>query len=45
MIGNVPELQEVTRSDVVVGELGIVTPIFLAATPFDILRANNNFFD
>jgi hypothetical protein len=31
MIGNVSELQEATRSEVVVGELGIVAPEFFAA--------------
>jgi hypothetical protein len=36
MIGNVPELQEVTRSEVVVGELGTAAPEFLAAAPFAI---------
>jgi hypothetical protein len=36
MIGNVPELQEATRSEVVVGELGTAAPEFLAAAPFAI---------
>jgi hypothetical protein len=36
MLGNIPELQEVTRSEVMVAELGIVAPEFLAATPFAI---------
>jgi hypothetical protein len=36
MIRNVPELQEVTRSAVVVGEVGTTTPGFLAAAPFAI---------
>jgi hypothetical protein len=34
MIGTVPELQEVTRSEVVVGEVGTVAPKFLTAAPF-----------
>jgi hypothetical protein len=34
MIGNIPELQEVTRSEVVVGEVGTVAPKFLTAAPF-----------
>jgi hypothetical protein len=36
VIGNVPELQEVTRSEVVVGELGTVAPEFLATVEFAI---------
>jgi hypothetical protein len=36
MIENVPEPQEATRSEVVVGELGPVAPGFLAATSFAI---------
>jgi hypothetical protein len=36
MIGTVPELQEVTRSEVVLGEVEIVTPEFLAAASFAI---------
>jgi hypothetical protein len=36
MIGNVPELQEVIRSEVVVGEVGTAAPGFLAAAPFAI---------
>jgi hypothetical protein len=36
MIGNIPELQEVARREVVVGEVGTVAPKFLAATPFAI---------
>jgi hypothetical protein len=36
MIGNVSELQEVTQSEVVVGEVGTAAPEFLAATPFTI---------
>jgi hypothetical protein len=36
MIGNVRELQEATRSEVVVGEVGTMTLEFLAATPFAI---------
>jgi hypothetical protein len=36
MIGNVPELVEAARRDVVVGEVGTVTPEFLAAAPFAI---------
>jgi hypothetical protein len=39
MIGNVPELQEVTRSEVVVGEVGTATFKVLAATPFAIYVA------
>jgi hypothetical protein len=39
MIENVSELQEVTRSEVVVGELGTTPPEFLAAVPFAILIA------
>jgi hypothetical protein len=36
MIGNVPGLPEVARSEVVVGEVGTVTFEFLAAAPFTI---------
>jgi hypothetical protein len=36
MVGNVPELQESTRSEVVVGEVGTVAHAFLAAAPFAI---------
>jgi hypothetical protein len=36
IIGNVPELQEVTRSEVVVEEVGTAAPEFLVATPFAI---------
>jgi hypothetical protein len=36
MIGNVSELEEATRSEVVVGELGIVAPEFFAAASFAI---------
>jgi hypothetical protein len=36
MIGNVPRLQEVTRSEVVVGEVRTAAFEFLAATPFAI---------
>jgi hypothetical protein len=36
MIRNVPELQEVTQSEVVVGEVGTVAPKFLVATSFAI---------
>jgi hypothetical protein len=36
MIGNVPEFQEVTRSEVVVGEVGTVAFKFLAVLPFAI---------
>jgi hypothetical protein len=36
MIGNVPELQEVTRSEVVVGEVGTMAPEILVAAPFAI---------
>jgi hypothetical protein len=36
MIGNVPELQEATRSEIVVGVVRIVAPEFLAAAPFAI---------
>jgi hypothetical protein len=36
MIGNVPELQEVTQSEVMVGELETVAPEFPAAAPFAI---------
>jgi hypothetical protein len=34
MIGNVPELVEAARREVVVGEVGTVAPEFLAAAPF-----------
>jgi hypothetical protein len=34
MIGNIPKLQEATRSEVVVGKIGTVTFEFLAAVPF-----------
>jgi hypothetical protein len=36
MIVNVPELQEMAQKEVVVGEVGIVAPEFLAAAPFAI---------
>jgi hypothetical protein len=36
MIGNIPELQEVTQSEVVVGELGTAAPELLATVPFAI---------
>jgi hypothetical protein len=36
MIGNVPELQESTRSEVVMGEVRTVTPEFLVAASFSI---------
>jgi hypothetical protein len=36
MIGNILELQEVTQSEEVVGELGTTTPKLLAAAPFAI---------
>jgi hypothetical protein len=36
MIENVPELQETTQSEVVVGEVGTVTFEFLTAAPFTI---------
>jgi hypothetical protein len=36
MIGNVPEFQEATQSEVVVGEVGTAVPEFLAAVPFAI---------
>jgi hypothetical protein len=36
MIGNVPELQEATRSEVVVGEVGTTAPEFIVAAPFAI---------
>jgi hypothetical protein len=36
MIGNVQELQEATRSEVVVEEVGTTTPEFLAAVSFAI---------
>jgi hypothetical protein len=34
MIGNVPELQVATRSEVVVGEVGTAAPEFLVDVPF-----------
>jgi hypothetical protein len=34
MIGNVPELVEATRREVVVGEVGTAAPEFLVAAPF-----------
>jgi hypothetical protein len=40
MVENVPELQEVTRSEVVVGEDGTTTFESLAATSFAIHVAN-----
>jgi hypothetical protein len=36
MIVNIPELQEMTQSEVVVGEVGTAAPEFLAAMPFAI---------
>jgi hypothetical protein len=36
MIGNVSELQEAARSEVMVGELRTAAPEFLAAVPFTI---------
>jgi hypothetical protein len=36
MIGNVSELVEVARREVMVGEVGTAAPEFLAATPFAI---------
>jgi hypothetical protein len=36
MIGNIPELVEAARREVVVGEVGTTAPEFLAATPFAI---------
>jgi hypothetical protein len=36
MIENVPEFQEATRSEVVVGEVGTVAPEFLVVVPFAI---------
>jgi hypothetical protein len=36
MIGSVPELQEVTRSEVAMEELGTTAPEFLAAASFAI---------
>jgi hypothetical protein len=36
MIGNIPELQEATRSEVVVGEVGTTSPKFLATASFTI---------
>jgi hypothetical protein len=40
MIGNVLELQEVTRSEVVVGQVGTVAFEFLTAAPFAIHAAH-----
>jgi hypothetical protein len=34
MIGNVSELQEAARREIVVGEVGTVTPEFLDVAPF-----------
>jgi hypothetical protein len=34
MLGNVLDLQEATRSEVVVGEVGTAIPKFLTAMPF-----------
>jgi hypothetical protein len=39
MIVNVPELQEVVRREVVVGEIGTAAPEFLATAPFAIYIA------
>jgi hypothetical protein len=39
MLGNVPQLQEATRSEVLVGEVGTAIFEFLAATPFAIYVA------
>jgi hypothetical protein len=39
MIGNVPELLEAARREVVVGEVAIVTTKFLTAVPFAIYVA------
>jgi hypothetical protein len=39
MIGNVPELVEVVRREVVVGEVATTTTKFLATAPFVILVA------
>jgi hypothetical protein len=36
MIGNIQELQEVTRSELVVGEVGTAASEFLTAAPFAI---------
>jgi hypothetical protein len=36
MIGNVPELVEVARREVVVGEVGTAAPEFLVVAPFPI---------
>jgi hypothetical protein len=36
MIGNVPKLEETTRSEVVVGEVGTMAFEFFAAAPFAI---------
>jgi hypothetical protein len=36
MIGNISELQEMTQSEVLVGEVGTATPKFLSAAPFAI---------
>jgi hypothetical protein len=36
MIGNIPELVEAARKEVVVGEIATVTTGFLAAAPFAI---------
>jgi hypothetical protein len=36
MVGNIPELQEATQSEVVVGEVRTTTFEFLAAVPFAI---------
>jgi hypothetical protein len=36
MIGNIPELQEAARREVVVGEVENATPEFLAVAPFAI---------
>jgi hypothetical protein len=40
MVGNITELQETTRSEVVVGEVGTASFEFLAAAPFAIHVAN-----
>jgi hypothetical protein len=42
MIGNVPELQEATQSEVVVGEVGTATFEFHAAAPFAIYMLQCN---
>jgi hypothetical protein len=39
MLGNVPQLQEATRSEVLVGEVGTAIFEFLAAAPFAIYVA------